>query len=50
MENGGVILVDCASTRVGLGMSDVATHIHHLVQPAAGLANGGEQELIDILL
>jgi hypothetical protein len=25
----------------------VATHIHHAVKPAADLANGGEQELID---
>jgi hypothetical protein len=41
-----VILVDYASTGVGLGMSDVAMHIHHAVKPA-DLADGGEQELID---
>ena len=43
----GVKLVDCASTRAGLGMSDVAMHIHHAVKLAADLANGGEQELAD---
>lgn len=42
----GVILVDFASTGVGLGMSDVAMHIHHAVK-AEDLANGGEEELLD---
>jgi hypothetical protein len=42
----GVLLVDFASTGVGLGMSDVAMHIHHAVIPDK-LDNGGEEELID---
>jgi thiamine kinase-like enzyme len=42
----GVILVDFASTGVGLGMSDVAMHIHHAVKPE-DLENGGEGELLD---
>jgi hypothetical protein len=42
----GVVLVDFASTGVGLGMSDVAMHIHHAVRPA-DLENGGEEELLD---
>ena len=41
-----VILVDFASTGVGLGMSDVAMHIHHAVLPEH-LANGGEEELLE---
>jgi hypothetical protein len=42
----GVVLVDFASTGVGLGMSDVAMHIHHAVRPE-DLENGGEEELWD---
>mmetsp|Transcript_42641 Transcript_42641/g.48129 ORF Transcript_42641/g.48129 Transcript_42641/m.48129 type:complete len:366 (+) Transcript_42641:380-1477(+) len=42
----GVILVDFASTGVGLGMSDVAMLIHHAVRPEQ-LENGGEMILID---
>lgn len=42
----GVILVDFASTGVGLGMSDVAMHIHHAMK-AEDLDNGGEEELLD---
>ncbi|KAL3933875.1 MAG: hypothetical protein SGBAC_010207 [Bacillariaceae sp.] len=42
----GVILVDFASTGVGLGMSDVAMHIHHATK-AEDLANGGEEELLN---
>lgn len=42
----GVIVVDFASTGVGLGMSDVAMHIHHAVRPEL-LSNGGEEMLID---
>jgi thiamine kinase-like enzyme len=45
----GVILVDFASTGVGLGMSDVAMHIHHAVRPT-DLDNGGEEELVDYYL
>jgi len=42
----GVILVDFASTGVGLGMSDVAMHIHHAIK-AEDLANGGEEVLLN---
>jgi len=42
----GVILVDFASTGVGLGMSDVAMLINHAVE-AEDLNNGGESLLID---
>lgn len=42
----GVILVDFASAGVGLGMSDVAMHIHHAVRPK-DLSNGGEEELVE---
>lgn len=48
-SNRGVILVDFASTGVGLGMSDVAMHIHHAVRPT-DLENGGEEELLDYYL
>merc|ERR1712232_519395 len=41
-----VRLVDFASSGVGLGMSDVAMHIHHAVR-AEDLANGGEEELFN---
>jgi hypothetical protein len=36
------LLVNYASTGVGLGMSDVAMHLHHAVLPE-DLANGGEE-------
>ena len=39
-------MVDFASTGVGLGMSDVAMHIHHAVLPEH-LENGGEDALVD---
>ena len=42
----GAILVDFASTGVGLGMSDVAMLINHAVR-AKDLDNGGEEMLID---
>jgi len=42
----GVKLVDFASTGVGLGMSDVAMHIHHAILPEH-LANGGEEALLE---
>jgi Ser/Thr protein kinase RdoA (MazF antagonist) len=42
----GVILVDFASTGVGLGMSDVVMFINHAVRPEH-LENGGEEMLID---
>mmetsp|Transcript_22307 Transcript_22307/g.52538 ORF Transcript_22307/g.52538 Transcript_22307/m.52538 type:complete len:535 (-) Transcript_22307:1351-2955(-) len=41
-----VKIVDFASTGVGLGMSDVAMHIHHAVRPEL-LADGGEEMLLD---
>jgi len=40
------LIVDYASTGIGLGVSDVAMHIHHAVLPG-DLANGGEGELLD---
>jgi hypothetical protein len=43
--NGTTLLVDYASTGVGLGMSDVAMHLHHAVLPQ-DLANGGEEALV----
>eukprot|EP00980_Cylindrotheca_fusiformis_P005724 scaffold1194_cov127-Cylindrotheca_fusiformis.AAC.1 len=42
----GVVVVDFASAGVGLGMSDVAMHIHHAVK-AEDLDNGGEELLLD---
>lgn len=42
----GAILLDFASTGVGLGMSDVAMLINHAVRPEH-LENGGEAMLID---
>jgi len=39
------VLVDFASTGIGLGMSDLAMHIHHAVHPEY-LANGGEESLV----
>ena len=39
------ILVDFASCGPGLGMSDVAMHIHHAVVPE-NLENGGEEALV----
>ena len=45
-SSSNVLLVDFASTGVGLGMSDVAMHIHHAVRPE-DLANGGEIELVN---
>ena len=44
--SGNVVLVDFASTGVGLGMSDVAMHIHHAILPE-DLANGGEERLLE---
>ena len=40
------LLVDFASTGIGLGVSDVAMLVHHAVLPE-NLANGGEEELVD---
>lgn len=48
-DNGTTLIVDYASTGVGLGMSDVAMHIHHAVRPEH-LANGGEDELVQYYL
>ena len=48
-EARGVIMLDWASVGVGLGMQDVAMHIHHAVRPT-DLANGGEMELVDYYL
>jgi hypothetical protein len=39
------VMVDYASTGTGIGMSDVAMHIHHAVLPEH-LAGGGEEELL----
>eukprot|EP00977_Amphora_coffeiformis_P004562 scaffold982_cov169-Amphora_coffeaeformis.AAC.15 len=43
------LLVDYASTGIGLGMGDVAMHIHHAVRPQ-DLANGGEESLVNFYL
>lgn len=43
------LMVDFASTGIGLGVSDLAMHIHHAVLPQ-DLANGGEEELVDFYL
>jgi thiamine kinase-like enzyme len=40
------IIIDFASTGLGLGMSDVAMHITHAVRPE-NLANGGEDKLVE---
>jgi thiamine kinase-like enzyme len=40
-----VVMVDFASTGLGLGMSDVAMHIHHCIVPS-DLENGGEEALV----
>ena len=45
-NNRGVILIDFASTGVGLGMSDVAMLIHHAIRPEH-LDDGGEMMLVD---
>ena len=39
------LLVDWASTGIGLGMSDLAMHIHHAVMPDQ-LEGGGEEALV----
>ena len=44
-DNAPVILVDFASTGIGLGMSDVAMHIHHANRPEH-LEGGGEELLV----
>lgn len=44
-SNNEAILVDFASSGVGLGMSDVAMHVHHAVVPEQ-LADGGEEALV----
>ena len=40
------VLIDFASTGVGLGLSDVAMHVAHALRPQ-DLANGGEEALVD---
>ena len=40
------IIIDFASTGLGLGMSDVAMHITHAVRPE-NLLNGGEEKLVE---
>eukprot|EP00966_Prymnesium_polylepis_P266763 6162433-Prymnesium_polylepis.1 len=42
----GVVLIDFASTGVGLGMADVAMHVVHALLPS-DLDGGGEEALID---
>jgi thiamine kinase-like enzyme len=44
-EGGTAILVDFASVGLGMGMSDVAMHVHHAVAPE-NLADGGEEVLV----
>ena len=44
-EDDRTVLVDFASAGCGLGMSDVAMHIHHAVIPE-DLADGGEEGLV----
>lgn len=44
-NNTAALLVDYASTGIGLGMGDVAMHIHHAVRPE-DLADGGEEALV----
>jgi Ecdysteroid kinase-like family len=41
----GAIIVDYASVGIGLGMSDVAMHVHHAVLPEH-LSHGGEERLV----
>ena len=43
------LMVDYASTGIGLGVSDLAMHIHHAVLPQ-DLADGGEEELVEYYL
>jgi len=45
-NNAQAVLVDYASTGIGLGMGDVAMHIHRAVCPQ-DLANGGEEPLVN---
>jgi hypothetical protein len=40
------VLIDFASTGVGLGMADVAMHVVHALVPS-DLDNGGEEALVD---
>jgi len=47
--NGHAIIIDYASTGVGMGMSDVAMHVTHALHPD-DLINGGEEALVDIYL
>jgi thiamine kinase-like enzyme len=44
-EEDAAVLVDFASAGVGLGLSDVAMHVHHAVVPEQ-LENGGEEALV----
>jgi len=43
------IMIDMASASTGFGMSDVAMHIHHAVNPE-DLDNGGEEGLVEYYL
>ena len=43
------IIIDFASTGIGLGMSDVAMHITHALHPKH-LMNGGEEKLVEAYL
>jgi len=47
--DGVPLLIDFASTGVGIGMSDVAMHITHAIHPKY-LENGGEMRLIEVYL
>jgi Ecdysteroid kinase-like family len=44
-DGGPAKIVDYASTGIGIGMSDVAMHVHHAVLPEH-LRDGGEEELL----
>ena len=48
-ETTPTIMIDMASASCGLGMSDVAMHIHHAVNPE-DLDNGGEESLVDFYI
>lgn len=48
-ENSKPIIIDFASTGLGLGMSDVAMHITHALDPKY-LIDGGEEALVDVYL
>ena len=48
-KNKEPLMIDFASSGVGMGVSDVAMHITHAVHPT-DLQNGGEEELVEAYL